>query len=66
MKVELHAVQDWEPPRLVRVYIGANEIAALKPVSFSRAGHGDDDDYHKSEERRIINETVGEWLRERL
>ena len=47
----------------VVVYFGDEFIANLPPVTTSRAGHGDDSTYFKSEDERIVDETVAPYLR---
>jgi hypothetical protein len=60
--VNIHATQDQEEPRLINVWVGDLIIKTLKPVARSKAGDGDDTAYWDSEDRRVIEETVAEWL----
>lgn len=66
MKIKLEATQDWSEPRLVTLSLGGTTIATLKPVTKSRAGHGDDSSFFESEDRRVVEETVADFLRRAL
>lgn len=50
----------------VCVYLGTVMLGEIPVVGESQAGHGDDSSYFKSEEERIIAESVIAWAKVHL
>lgn len=66
MKMEIEAFLHVGDETTVSVFLGSLHLGEIPAVSESRAGHGDDSSYFRSEEERIIAESIRDWVAARL